>query len=86
MIAIDATSGAGGLPVDIGDADAYYFSPQKNFASDGGLWIARHAPAALARVEAIAGVGSLGTRLPVAADRDREQPKDQTYNTPPSAR
>ena len=40
LIAIDATSAAGGLPVDITDADAYYFAPQKNFAGDGGLWIA----------------------------------------------
>ena len=49
-IAIDATSGAGGLPVDIGDADVYYFAPQKSFASDGGLWIALLSPAALERI------------------------------------
>ncbi|MGE0299141.1 MAG: aminotransferase class V-fold PLP-dependent enzyme, partial [Pseudonocardia sp.] len=40
LVVIDATSGAGGLPVDITQADAYYFAPQKGFASDGGLWIA----------------------------------------------
>ena len=57
MIAIDATSAAGGLPVDITDVDAYYFAPQKNFAGDGGLWIAILSPAALARIEAIAGSG-----------------------------
>ena len=40
LVVIDATSAAGGLPVDIADTDAYYFAPQKNFASDGGLWLA----------------------------------------------
>ncbi|MGO9928604.1 MAG: phosphoserine transaminase, partial [Mycobacterium sp.] len=57
LVVIDATSGAGGLPVDITEADAYYFSPQKNFASDGGLWLAVMSPAALARVESIAASG-----------------------------
>ena len=41
---IDATSGAGGLPVDVADADVYYFAPQKCFASDGGLWLALLSP------------------------------------------
>ena len=44
LILIDATSGAGGLPVDISQVDAYYFAPQKNFASDGGLWLAVMSP------------------------------------------
>jgi phosphoserine aminotransferase len=82
LILIDATSGAGGLPVDIGDADAYYFAPQKNFASDGGLWIAIMSPAALARVEAIAASGRWVPEflsLPVAIDNSA---KNQTYNTP----
>jgi len=57
LIAIDATSAAGGLPVDITEVDAYYFAPQKNFAGDGGLWIAIMSPTALARVEAIAAAG-----------------------------
>ena len=57
LIAIDATSAAGGLPVDITEADAYYFAPQKNFAGDGGLWIALMSPAALARVEKVAAAG-----------------------------
>ncbi len=50
---IDATSAAGGLPVDVGEADAYYFAPQKGFASDGGLWLALLSPAALERIEQI---------------------------------
>ena len=53
LVLIDATSGAGGLPVNITDTDAYYFAPQKNFASDGGLWLAVMSPAALERVEGI---------------------------------
>ena len=50
LIAIDATSGAGGLPVAPGDADVYYFAPQKGFASDGGLWLALLSPAAQERI------------------------------------
>src|SRR5690606_31578919 len=30
LIAIDATSGAGGLPVNAADFDVYYFAPQKS--------------------------------------------------------
>ncbi len=82
LIVIDATSGAGGLPVQITDADAYYFSPQKNFASDGGLWLAIMSPAALARVESIAASGRWVPdflSLPIAVDNSL---KNQTYNTP----
>ncbi|MCV7300936.1 phosphoserine transaminase [Mycobacterium barrassiae] len=82
LIAIDATSAAGGLPVDITNADAYYFAPQKNFASDGGLWIAVFSPAALARVEAIAASGRWVPEflsLPIAIENSL---KNQTYNTP----
>ncbi|HME49778.1 phosphoserine transaminase [Mycobacterium sp.] len=82
LIVIDATSAAGGLPVDVSDADAYYFAPQKNFASDGGLWLALLSPAALARVEAIDASGRWVPdflSLPIAVDNSR---KNQTYNTP----
>jgi phosphoserine aminotransferase len=82
LIAIDATSAAGGLPVDITEADAYYFAPQKNFAGDGGLWIAILSPSALARVEAIAKSGRWVPdflSLPIAVDNST---KNQTYNTP----
>jgi phosphoserine aminotransferase len=54
LVLIDATSGAGGLPVDIREADVYYFAPQKGFASDGGLWLAAMSPAALERIDQIA--------------------------------
>ncbi len=82
LIVIDATSGAGGLPVEITETDAYYFSPQKNFASDGGLWLAIMSPAALARVESIAASGRWVPdflSLPIAVDNSL---KNQTYNTP----
>jgi len=82
LILIDATSGAGGLPVNMADCDTYYFAPQKNFASDGGLWLAIMSPAALARVEAIAASGRWVPEflsLPIAVDNSL---KNQTYNTP----
>jgi phosphoserine aminotransferase len=82
LVVIDATSAAGGLPVDIADTDAYYFAPQKNFASDGGLWIAVMSPAALARVEQIAANDRWVPdflSLPIAVDNSL---KNQTYNTP----
>lgn len=82
LIAIDATSAAGGLPVDITQADVYYFAPQKNFAGDGGLWIAILSPSALARVEAIAAADRWVPEflsLPIAIDNSV---KNQTYNTP----
>ncbi|WP_199254180.1 phosphoserine transaminase [Mycolicibacterium mengxianglii] len=82
LVVVDATSGAGGLPVDITEVDAYYFAPQKNFASDGGLWLAVMSPAALARVESIAASGRWVPEflsLPIAVDNSL---KNQTYNTP----
>ena len=82
LVLIDATSGAGGLPVDVSQADVYYFAPQKSFASDGGLWLALFSPAALARVEEIAASGRWVPdffSLPTAISNSR---LDQTYNTP----
>ncbi|MFC1405978.1 MULTISPECIES: phosphoserine transaminase [Streptacidiphilus] len=82
LVLVDATSGAGGLPVDIAETDVYYFAPQKCFASDGGLWIGLFSPAALARAAEIAGSGRYIPPffdLPTAIDNSS---KDQTYNTP----
>jgi len=82
LVLIDATSGAGGLPVDLSECDAYYFAPQKNFASDGGLWLAMLSPSALARIDAVAASGRWVPdflSLPIAVDNSR---KNQTYNTP----
>src|SRR5690606_23431344 len=81
-LVIGATSGAGGLPVDISETDAYYFAPQKCFASDGGLWIAILSPRALARVDEIKATGRyVPTFLDLATAIDNSR-KDQTYNTP----
>jgi phosphoserine aminotransferase len=82
LVLIDATSAAGGLPVDVGQTDVYYFAPQKCFASDGGLWLALMSPAALERVERIAASGRWipdFLDLRTALDNSRQ---DQTYNTP----
>jgi phosphoserine aminotransferase len=88
LVLIDATSAAGGLPVDIAESDVYYFAPQKGFASDGGLWLAALSPAAIERIERVASERpTIGPErwipeflsLAVALENSR---KDQTYNTP----
>ena len=82
LVLIDATSGAGGLPVDFSQVDTYYFAPQKCFASDGGLWIAIMSPAALERAAEISAGGRWVPAffdLPTAIDNSR---LNQTYNTP----
>ncbi len=84
LVLIDATSGAGGLPLDASQADAYYFAPQKSFGSDGGLWIAALSPAALGRAETLMAATdgrwvpeSLSLMTAVSNSR-----LNQTYNTP----
>lgn len=82
LVVVDATSGAGGLPVDMAEADVYYFSPQKCFASDGGLWLAAMSPAAIERIEKINSSDRFipaFLNLQTAVDNSR---KNQTYNTP----
>jgi phosphoserine aminotransferase len=84
LVLIDATSGAGGLPVDASQADAYYFAPQKSFGSDGGLWVAALSPAALARAEELAAAPDgrwipASLSLTTAITNSRQ---NQTYNTP----
>ncbi len=82
LVAIDATSGAGGLPVNVADADVYYFAPQKCFAADGGIWVALMSPKALERIEKIAQTDRWVPEflsLPTAVDNSS---KNQTYNTP----
>jgi phosphoserine aminotransferase len=82
LVAVDATSAAGGFIVDPAAFDVYYFAPQKCFASDGGLWVALLSPAAVERVESIKGSGRYippSLDLSVALENSR---KDQTYNTP----
>ncbi len=82
LMLVDATSGAGGLPVEADQFDVYYFAPQKCFGADGGLWIALMSPAALDRAERIAAGGRyipafLSVTTAIANSRQQ-----QTYNTP----
>jgi phosphoserine aminotransferase len=82
LVAVDATSGAGGLRFDPAQVDAYYFAPQKGFASDGGLWLAVLSPAAIERVAHIHDSGRWAPAfldLSIAIEQSR---LDQTYNTP----
>ncbi len=83
LVLVDATSGAGGLPLDASQADAYYFAPQKAFGADGGLWLAALSPAAIARIEQLDGTGERWQpaflSLQTALENSR---KNQTYNTP----
>ena len=82
LVLIDATSGAGGLPVDLTESDVYYFAPQKSFASDGGLYVAVFSPAAIERAERIAASDRHVPAffdLKIAIDQSR---LNQTYNTP----
>ncbi len=85
LVLIDATSGAGGLPVDVTQADAFYFAPQKAFASDGGLWLALLSPAALRRIEALVTERPRNRWIPdflSLAIALENSAKNQTYNTP----
>jgi len=82
LVLVDATSGAGALPLDPAEFDAYYFGPQKVFGADGGLWLALLSPAALERIDDIAASGRyipdfLNLRIAV-----ENSAKDQSYNTP----
>jgi phosphoserine aminotransferase len=83
LVLVDATSGAGGLPLDASQADVYYFAPQKAFGSDGGLWLAALSPAAIERIAELDGAGDRWQpaflSLQTAVENSR---KDQTYNTP----
>ncbi len=82
LVAVDATSGAGGLRVDPTQFDVYYFAPQKCFGSDGGLWLALVSPAAVGRIARIHDSGRwtpASMDLAIALDNSR---LDQTYNTP----
>jgi phosphoserine aminotransferase len=82
LVLVDATSGAGALPLDPAESDAYYFGPQKVFGADGGLWVALLSPAAQMRIDDIAASGRyipdfLSLRLAV-----ENSARNQTYNTP----
>jgi phosphoserine aminotransferase len=82
IVAVDGTSAAGAVLFDPSQVDAYYFSTQKAFGSDGGLWVALLSPAALDRIEQ---VGASGRYVPAFLDLRnavRSARLDQTFNTP----
>ncbi len=82
LVAVDATSAAGGLIWDPNEVDVYYFAPQKCFASDGGLWLAACSPAAVERIETIGTSDRwrpASLDLKIALDNSK---LNQTYNTP----
>ena len=81
LVVVDATSAAGGLAVDVAQTDAYYFAPQKSFASDGGLWLALLSPAALERARSLAGTRWVPSSLDLLTAVENSR-KDQTLNTP----
>jgi len=85
LVLVDATSAAAGLPVDVGQTDAYYFAPQKGLGSDGGLWLAVLSPRALERASQIAADPGDGRWIPDFLSLQiahENSVKDQTYNTP----
>src|SRR5207342_3540276 len=83
LVLVDATSGAGGLPLDASQADVYYFAPQKAFGADGGLWLTLLSPAAISRLGELDGAAGRWQpaflSLQTALENSR---KEQTYNTP----
>lgn len=81
LMLVDATSGAGGLAVDVSQADVYYFAPQKSFAAEAGLWLALLSPAAIERAGEVAGQRWVPPSLDLTIALDNSR-KDQTYNTP----
>ncbi|HMS72872.1 MAG TPA: phosphoserine transaminase [Baekduia sp.] len=85
LVLIDATSGAGGLDVNVSETDVYYFAPQKCFASDGGLWLAAISPAAQERIARIGAEKPGGRWIPESMSLTTaldNSVKNQTYNTP----
>ncbi|RGE16751.1 phosphoserine transaminase [Leucobacter sp. wl10] len=82
LTVVDATSGAGGIDFDANEVDVYYFSPQKNFASDGGLWFALVSPAAIERIERVTGSSRYIPETLNLAGAIENSRKNQTLNTP----
>ena len=82
LVLVDATSGAGGLPVDIAETDVYYFAPQKSFASDGGLWIGVFSPAAHRARRARSTLRPPRPGVLQPADGDRQLPQEPDVQHP----
>lgn len=82
LTVVDGTSAAGGIMFDAAATDIYYFSAQKNFASDGGIWFALASPAALERIaELTSGKRYIPDVLNLAHAVSNSQ-QNQTLNTP----
>ena len=82
LVVVDGTSGAGGLAFEADQVDAYYFAPQKCFASDGGLWFALLSPAAIERAERLHDSGRWVPAFLDLLPAIENSRKDQTVNTP----
>ena len=82
LTVIDATSAAGGIAVDIAETDVYYFAPQKNFGSDGGIWLAALSPAAIERIEQISASGRYTPEFLSLRNVIENSRLNQTLNTP----
>ncbi|MBO0693184.1 MAG: phosphoserine transaminase [Acidimicrobiaceae bacterium] len=82
LVLVDATSAAGGIPFEPSEVDAYYFAPQKCFASDGGLWVALLSPAALSRIERIRASARWIPASLNLGDALEQSRRNQTVNTP----
>ncbi|MDN4471947.1 phosphoserine transaminase [Demequina zhanjiangensis] len=82
LMVVDGTSAAGGTELDVSQTDVYYFAPQKNFASDGGLWFALMSPAAIERVERIAASDRYIPSILSLQDAVANSRQNQTLNTP----
>ncbi len=82
LVVVDATSAAGGLAWEPSEVDVYYFSPQKCFGSEGGLWVAACSPLAIERIEALRRSerwSPASLNIGTALDSSRS---DETFNTP----
>jgi phosphoserine aminotransferase len=82
LMLTDATSAAGGIDFDLNQTDVYYFAPQKNLGSDGGIWFALASPKAIERIERVHASGRyipsiLSAKLALDNSRD-----NFTLNTP----
>ncbi|WP_345751938.1 phosphoserine transaminase [Microbacterium rhizophilus] len=82
LTVIDATSAAGGIDFDVAETDVYYFAPQKNLGSDGGLWFAALSPAAIERIERIAASGRYIPEFLSLSQAVANSRLQQTLNTP----
>jgi phosphoserine aminotransferase len=81
LVVVDGTSAAGGMRVDPGAFDVYYFAPQKCFASEGGLWLAACSPRAIERIERLKGTRWTPPTLDLSVALENSR-LEQTYNTP----